>query len=735
MAKGVRISQCMIVKNEEKNIEKALSWGKDVVYEQIVVDTGSVDRTVEIAEQMGAKVYHYKWHNDFAAAKNYAIKQATGDWIAFLDADEYFLEQDAREIRTLLGQLSSGKGIPDVVVSPWLQLNDQGEVFSTATQQRVFRNIPWIRYKNPIHEILFRKDRKPLSGFNTGIRFPIYHTGYAPSAFQATQKTTRNKEILLQVLEQNPEDYTNLSYLGDVYFADREYEKAKEVYTRVIAYTGQMLESRRNTAFCTLMRIAANEDQPDMEEEMRSLYGQFEKTGVQCPDMEYWLGIGMIQKQKLRDGVYWLELALKRLEIYRGDDVLFLTGNLEQTYLLLIKAYKELDDLPQVVRYCTILLKANKKQEQAIAPLLELLREDEATDSSQALGFLAKLYDFSDLRDTLFLLKQLRLTPYSELEEALLLTMSSEDRQWLETKRELTWQLPSEVLQERYLLIPIQNQIDYRFLSLMECTGQLSEDELVDRMKGSLSRMKKREEGQYQLYVNCFSTFPIWGELSPERNRYEAFYLRAKGLKQHREDFLWLYSLLGDNRSRQVLYGIVENWMHLEKRVLQMVKEPGLPYFDLDIMPSCTQGIFVDIGTGNGQSVDSFLYCYGEEYRHIYCFEANEVILNALKKKLENIKNLTFQEIPPEKVNADESVSESVDFVKIDVPGSAQISLSGCTEHIQNEHPMIAICTDYQYEDIWKIPRMIAEIDDSYQFYMRYYGENLIPTKFVLYAV
>ena len=73
MRRGVRLSQCMIVKNEEKNIERALSWGKDIMYEQIVVDTGSTDRTVDIAKQMGAKVYHFEWIDDFAAAKNYAI--------------------------------------------------------------------------------------------------------------------------------------------------------------------------------------------------------------------------------------------------------------------------------------------------------------------------------------------------------------------------------------------------------------------------------------------------------------------------------------------------------------------------------------------------------------------------------------------------------------------------------------------------------------------------------------
>ena len=80
------LSVCMIVKNEESNIERALSWGKGIVSEQIVIDTGSTDNTVKIAESMGAKVYHFEWIDDFSAAKNYAIEKCSGDWIAFLDA-------------------------------------------------------------------------------------------------------------------------------------------------------------------------------------------------------------------------------------------------------------------------------------------------------------------------------------------------------------------------------------------------------------------------------------------------------------------------------------------------------------------------------------------------------------------------------------------------------------------------------------------------------------------------
>ena len=72
----IRLSQCMIVKNEEANIRRALSWGRGIVWEQIVVDTGSTDKTVEIAKEMGAKVFYFDWCDDFSAAKNYAIDRS-----------------------------------------------------------------------------------------------------------------------------------------------------------------------------------------------------------------------------------------------------------------------------------------------------------------------------------------------------------------------------------------------------------------------------------------------------------------------------------------------------------------------------------------------------------------------------------------------------------------------------------------------------------------------------------
>ena len=98
----MKISACVITKNEEKNIGKWLQEMSAIADEMIVVDTGSTDNTVNMAKRAGAKVYHFKWINDFAAAKNHAIEQATGDWILFLDADEYFSDETQHNVRNLL---------------------------------------------------------------------------------------------------------------------------------------------------------------------------------------------------------------------------------------------------------------------------------------------------------------------------------------------------------------------------------------------------------------------------------------------------------------------------------------------------------------------------------------------------------------------------------------------------------------------------------------------------------
>ncbi|MCK4633171.1 MAG: glycosyltransferase family 2 protein, partial [candidate division Zixibacteria bacterium] len=92
--KKASISACMMVKNEEELLPGSLESIRNWVDEIVVVDTGSTDRTVEIAESYGARVYHQPWANDFSLHRNYSTSLATGDWILIIDADERIVEDD-----------------------------------------------------------------------------------------------------------------------------------------------------------------------------------------------------------------------------------------------------------------------------------------------------------------------------------------------------------------------------------------------------------------------------------------------------------------------------------------------------------------------------------------------------------------------------------------------------------------------------------------------------------------
>ena len=100
----------MIVKDEENDLVKCLRSVKPVVDEMIVVDTGSTDRTKDIATALGAKVFEFPWENDFSAARNFSISQAKGDWILALDADEVISPLDHASLLALTKEGSPKAG-------------------------------------------------------------------------------------------------------------------------------------------------------------------------------------------------------------------------------------------------------------------------------------------------------------------------------------------------------------------------------------------------------------------------------------------------------------------------------------------------------------------------------------------------------------------------------------------------------------------------------------------------
>lgn len=427
----IRISQCMIVKNEEQDIRRALSWGKGIVSEQIVVDTGSTDNTVKIAEEMGAKVFHFEWCDDFSAAKNYAIEQASGDWIAFLDADEYFSERDAHRIPGMLKKienLSLKGGRIHMLRSAWLHLDDAGKVFSAGQQDRIFRNIKGLRYKNRVHEVLtFSNGQLPRYSLTD---LAIMHTGYMKSL--GAEKGNRNIPLLKKSVEEDPENYDLWSYLGESYAGSGQAVEAIESMEHVVERVAENLknpdtpikisEDRLFAAFSVWFAAVSflpESELPFYEERARRYYDVFTKTEKLFPDVEFYMGRFLIRIGKQDEGVHFLELALKKLEQYKGSSSLKLSAQLNLAYNILRLCYEQRGDAAKCVYYGTLSLRVDRYQEDTLAALVSLLQGDPNTTAGQAYDFLARLYRFDNLKDILFVLRTALKSGYADLTELL----------------------------------------------------------------------------------------------------------------------------------------------------------------------------------------------------------------------------------------------------------------------------------------------------------------------------
>jgi glycosyltransferase involved in cell wall biosynthesis len=230
----MKISACMIAKNESENIEKSLANLKKIANEMIVVDTGSTDDTKKIARKLGALVYDYKWQDDFAAAKNYAIKKAAGDWIIFLDADEYFAEESLELVKQAIATAAENV---DAIGAKMLNIDIDRNNFvkNSFAVVRIFRNSGQIFYVEKVHEHLHKQNGAPCIA-HLPQEIIIYHTGY--SSGRIRRKLERNLKLLLK---EKAEDIQPIHYryLCDCYHGLAEWEKAYAAGKKYIAEKGK----------------------------------------------------------------------------------------------------------------------------------------------------------------------------------------------------------------------------------------------------------------------------------------------------------------------------------------------------------------------------------------------------------------------------------------------------------------------------------------------------------------
>ena len=312
-----------------------------------------------------------------------------------------------------------------------------------------------------------------------------------------------------------------------------------------------------------------------------------------------------------------------------------------------------------------------------------------------------------------------------------------------------------------------QNAFDTEFLNFLEYIWQHTEAALVQQMKGVLQEWKKTPQGKEtcKSFVTYFERFPLWGTMHPERGDFDTLKRRAIVLKRHSYDFLWLYRRLDDYLSRRTLSAILINWAVLDLNYPQKVKSIFPDYWEPDLFPDNKDDILVDVGAYVGDSIVQYVHVYGDSYKKIYTYEVSPESCETMRDNIEKmglhdviIRNkgagsqrgkmflsrsdtdASANQLSADKaagqrievVPLDEDIPEKITFLKMDIEGAEWDALLGCERIISQDHPKLAICVYHGYDDLWRIPALIDSMYPGYEFYLRHYGGNLIPTEFVL---
>ena len=230
----------MIVKDEEAMLGRSLAAARPFVDEIIVVDTGSSDRTVEIAESFGATILHHEWTGDFAAARNVSLEAATGDWVVYLDADEVLVDEDGPRLRALLGQ--TWREAFYLVETNFVGDEEDGNAMN-FNALRLFKNRPEYRFEGRLHEQWAHN----LPGYlperlvTSDVR--VHHYGYLGAVRDSKGKAERNLQLLeRQIAEGDDSAFLHFN-LGSEHLAlDDNETAARGVRDRVGA------RARRRTA-------------------------------------------------------------------------------------------------------------------------------------------------------------------------------------------------------------------------------------------------------------------------------------------------------------------------------------------------------------------------------------------------------------------------------------------------------------------------------------------------------
>ena len=307
------ISLCMIVKNEERFLEEGLRSVQGLVDEMIIIDTGSTDRTKEIAHTFTDKVYDYQWGDDFAAARNESLRSATKDWILILDADEVMDVNDHNNIKQALNNWDiDGYRIVtynynnDSSISGWHPASASPLAKSflgwyPSLKVRLFQRRPGILFAGQVHEmvdtsILARK------GTISTLPVPVHHYGAQRGASTSYFELTQKK------IAQHPDDAKAYYELGIQYKEQGKFAEAEAALTQSLTLDPLPITPQLNLAL-----VQQKQGQYDL-----AIY-TYESVLARSPaaaEAYFGLGYCYFQKQELEKALHYFQQATIYNQVY-----------------------------------------------------------------------------------------------------------------------------------------------------------------------------------------------------------------------------------------------------------------------------------------------------------------------------------------------------------------------------------------------------------------------------------